>query len=90
MEAVESASGERLLFSKTEFKDLSSGLPVCVLSVAAPGRASCMQLLGLLLMSVAAVAVPCSTTWQVSRHVIIVKISQFKFSSIQRTENFCR
>ena len=65
MAFVESASGEKLLFNRTEFKDLGTGLPVCVLSVTAPGRSSCIKLLGMLL-SVAAVVIACYTTWQVS------------------------
>lgn len=53
-----SATGEKLLFRRTEFIDLSTGLPVCVLTVTAPGRSSTVQLLGACLLSTLA-----ATTW---------------------------
>ena len=63
MEVV-SATGEGIRFNRVEFNDLHSELPVCVLSVTAPGRSTCLRLLAsLLAAAVAVLSVATCTTW---------------------------
>lgn len=68
---VQSATGERLVWSTVEFTDADTGTPVCLIEVGAPGRFRTSLLLAALLI---VAATTLAFTWPVSYQPIVLSI----------------